>query len=165
MIYNRRRYAIFLAAAAMYIQNNKLFMETADEISVGRSVYPRRNLIIIIIIWVTFVSLPNSSRPHFSPCSLSLPAYPPTTILLLLRMRPQRLWITFNSQQTRITYYTFPHIHNSELPQPSLGTITTWILTDAGVFIICHISMYTITRSSYIRAFLWFLFFVRGLHV
>lgn len=44
MIYNRQRYAIFLAAAAAaaaaYIRNNKLFMETADEISVGRSVYP-----------------------------------------------------------------------------------------------------------------------------
>lgn len=60
MIYNRRRYAVLLAAAAAaHIRNNKLFMETAaDEIPVGRSVgvYPRRNLIV-----TTRVAAPRSA--------------------------------------------------------------------------------------------------------
>jgi len=116
MIYNRQRYAIFLAtAAAVYIQNNKLFMETADEISVGRLLYPRRNL--IIIIWVTLVSLPNSSR------------------LVRLAPSPALSLLIHNNHEWHLIHTTNPHRsmfrYNRKSTKPSARGITTWVLTDA----------------------------------
>lgn len=114
MIYNRQRYAIFLATtAAVYIQNNKLFMETADEISVGRLLYPRRNL--IIIIWVTLVSLPNSSR--------------------LVRLAPSpAVSLIYNNHEWHLIHTTNPHPsmfrYNRKSTKPSARGITTWVLTD-----------------------------------
>lgn len=115
MIYNRRRYAIFLATtAAVYIQNNKLFMETVDEISVGRLHYPRRNL--IIIIWVTLVSLPNSSR------------------LVRLAPSPTLSHLIYNNYEWHLIHTTNPHRsmfwYNRKSPKPSDRGIKTWVLTD-----------------------------------
>jgi len=116
MIYNRQRYAIFLATtAAVYIQNNKLFMETADEISVGRLLYPRRNL--IIIIWVTLVSLPNSSR------------------LVRLAPSPALSLLIHNNHEWHLIHTTNPHRsmfrYNRKSTKLSARGITTWVLTDA----------------------------------
>lgn len=116
MIYNRKRYAIFLATiAAVYIQNNKLFMETVDEISVGRLLYPRRNL--IIIIWVTLVSLPNSYR------------------LVRLASSPALSLLIHNNHELYLIHTTNPHRsmfrYNRKSTKPSARGITTWVLTDA----------------------------------